>query len=183
MQRFIYKLRENKWNMKNKDIDVLCELLKNGRISDRELAKKLNMSQSTVTRTRHRLEKKEILSYAAIPNLPSLGINLLVFTFAKCTKSTQQTIKKFKSFIMKNPKVIFGGEGTGIGKTHIIATLHNNLSDYINFIRLFRAESKDCVEDIESFFISTTDFPLHFGIGRAVESILKKTKLKKEGRN
>ena len=75
MQRLIFQVVKSS-GMRNRDIKILCELLKNGRISDRELAKKLNISQSTVTRARHRLEKKEILSYIAVPNLINLDINI-----------------------------------------------------------------------------------------------------------
>jgi DNA-binding Lrp family transcriptional regulator len=40
------------------DLKLIAELMKNSKQSDRELAKKLGVSQPTVTRTRTRLEKE-----------------------------------------------------------------------------------------------------------------------------
>jgi len=176
MQRFIYKLRENKWNMKIKDIDVLCELLKNGRISDRELARKLNISQSTVTRTRHRLEKKEIISYTALPNLPSLGINLLAISFGRLANPTAKAAKIYNLASRKNPQIVLIGKGEGMGKTGVGISLHRDFSDYTKYVRSGRDDSKGVVEGIETFFVPTTDFIKSFEIGRVVEHILKRKK-------
>ena len=160
--------------MRNRDVKVLCELLKNGRISDRELAKKLDTSQSTVTRARHRLEKKEILSYIAVPNLPSLGINLLVFTFGRVTKLTPQITKSYYSKLRKDPQIIFTGRGEGMRKTGFAVSLHPDFSDYADHVRVARLDPKGILDGVESFFIPTVDFIKYFEIGKAVEFILKK---------
>lgn len=166
--------------MRKRDVEILCELLKNAKISDRDLARKMNISQSTVTRIRHKLEKREIVAYGGIPNFPSLNINLFAITLVRCTKLKKQAIKKFKSFVKENPKIIFIGQGNGMGKTDIIATLHSDFSDYMTFLKSFRMKTEGIVESIESFLVSTVNFPLKIGFGKAVECILKEEKEEKK---
>jgi len=73
-------LREIDWK-------VLSELMKNAKLSDRELAKKIGSSQPTVTRTRRKLEKEGyIREYTLIPNFHRLGYEILAVTFFKYKK-------------------------------------------------------------------------------------------------
>jgi Lrp/AsnC family leucine-responsive transcriptional regulator len=66
-------MREIEWK-------VLSELMKNAKISDRELAKKIGSSQPTVTRARRKLEKEGyIREYTVIPNFRKLGIGCHAF--------------------------------------------------------------------------------------------------------
>jgi len=53
--------------LKPLDCELLFELIKNSRISERALAKVLKTSQPTITRRRARLEKDFIDGYTAIP--------------------------------------------------------------------------------------------------------------------
>ena len=72
---------------KLKDIDfkIIFELMKNSKISDRELAKKIGVSQPTVSRKRAKLEKEGLLDYTAIPDLKKLGFQIMAFSFSKWT--------------------------------------------------------------------------------------------------
>jgi len=55
---------------KQKMIDLLYELMKNSKRSDRELAKVVGVSQPTITRTRKNLEKTEYIhEYTIMPPL------------------------------------------------------------------------------------------------------------------
>jgi DNA-binding Lrp family transcriptional regulator len=47
-----------KGRIRDIELKILSELMKNARISDRELAKKIGVSQPTVSRIRSRLEKE-----------------------------------------------------------------------------------------------------------------------------
>ncbi len=159
--------------MQRKYIEILSELLKNSKTNDRDLAKKLGISQSTVTRIRHKLEKKDILSYVGIPDLTRLGIHIIAFTFSRHAKPSSKLIKKIQNFIIKSPRIMFSGEGEGMAKTTVIISLHSDFTDYMSFIRSFRTESEGLAESIESFFVPTTMLIKDFKIGKAVESILK----------
>jgi len=69
--------------LKSIDYELLWELLKNSRRSDRELAKALRVSQPTVTRRRANIEKKFIDGYTAIPKWEKIGFEIVAFTFVK----------------------------------------------------------------------------------------------------
>lgn len=77
-----------------KDIEnrLIVELMKNRRRrrrSDRELAKVLDVSQPTVSRTRMKLEKEGIFEYSLIPNFAKLRFEILAFTFSDYVKTIQ----------------------------------------------------------------------------------------------
>jgi len=74
-------MREIEWK-------VLSELMKNSKLSDRELARKLGSSQPTVTRTRRRLEEK--------------GYIKLSSNSIKCL--TQKKLKKQRRPLLRAPK-------------------------------------------------------------------------------
>ncbi len=68
--------------MKDLEIRLISELMKNSRRSDRQIAKELGVSQPTVSRTIARLEKEGVLrEYTAIPDFRRLGYNLVAITF------------------------------------------------------------------------------------------------------
>ena len=60
-------------DLKGIDFKILSELLKNSKMSDRKLAKKIGVSQPTVTRRRAKLEKDVIDCYTLIPEWEKLG--------------------------------------------------------------------------------------------------------------
>ena len=73
--------------MRDVELRLISELLKNSRRSDRELAKALGVSQPTVSRTKARLEKEGYISeYTIIPNFNKLGYHLFAVTFFSLKK-------------------------------------------------------------------------------------------------
>jgi DNA-binding Lrp family transcriptional regulator len=54
--------------MKRRELEVFFELIKNSKKSDRDIAKKLNISQPTVTRVRKKLERTVIKAYTLVPS-------------------------------------------------------------------------------------------------------------------
>ena len=54
--------------MKDVELKLISELIKNSRRSDRELAKAIGISQPTVSRIRVRLEKQGLVDYSAVPD-------------------------------------------------------------------------------------------------------------------
>src|SRR3989337_4373880 len=63
-------------------MQLLQELVKNSKRSDRDLAKIVGVSQPTLTRMRKRVERDSyILDYTAIPNMTKLGFEITAFTF------------------------------------------------------------------------------------------------------
>ena len=73
------------------DKKILAGLMRNSKESDRKLAKRLGISQPTVTRRRAKLEKEVIDSYTLVPKWVNLGFKLLVLTFTKSREARTST--------------------------------------------------------------------------------------------
>jgi len=162
--------------MRKREKEVLIELLKNCKISDRQLAQKLNTSQSTITRTRKRLEKKIIKKYTGLPNFSELNINIASVNFGKCDRSKKDILECLENLSDKNPRIIFTGEGEGMGKTCMVVSLHTDFTDYTKFKLEFRSWCKGVKDASESFLISTKNSLQTFDLSKTVESMLKEKK-------
>ena len=133
--------------MRDIDLRLLEELMKNSHRSDREIARTIGSSQPTITRIRNRLEKQKITrDYTMIPDFAKLGIEIVAFTFAvwhpEAQKSYSETerVEKAKKFISNHPDVVFASSGRGLGMGRMIVTVHKDYSDYDKFMK--QAESE-----------------------------------------
>jgi len=136
---------------------LLLELLKNSKRSDREIAKVLGVSQPTVTRTRHKLEKNGIIQdYTIIPNFRKMGFEIFALTFVKMRSDilVGETKERAKKFAAEFPNVIFASSGEGLGMTGVIMSFHKDYTDYHNKLNLLRVSWKDITEDIQSFMVA-----------------------------
>jgi DNA-binding Lrp family transcriptional regulator len=79
--------------------NMISELIRNSRLSDRELAKKLGVSQATASRRRAALDKQGLLNYTANPDLKKLGFEILAFTLAKWNSNKERQIEERKEFV------------------------------------------------------------------------------------
>jgi len=160
--------------MKNREKELLIQLLRNSKLSDREIAKKLKTSQSTVTRTRHNLENRFINSYTIVPNLSKLGIKIIAFTFASCPTPNTDFFDDVKNFLEEESNIVFAGHGEGLGKTGILISFHNDFSDYTDFMRKARLNCKGFAQTVESFVVSTDKLLRTLNMTKAVESLITK---------
>ncbi len=160
--------------MKKREKELLFQFLRNSKLSDREIARKLKTSQSTITRNRHKLEKKIILSYTAVPEFSKLGIELVAFTLGRCVNAGDEAKEKIHGFRNRTPNIIFGGHGEGMGRTMLIVSLHNDFSDYADFMSDLRKVSSGCYENLESFFVPTNGFARTLNFSKAVEYLINK---------
>jgi len=147
---------------KEKMIELLYELMKNSRRSDRDLAKILDVSQPTVTRMRRKLETEGyVLEYTLIPNFVKLGFEIVAFTFLNvartCTTpdmSPEELSRRAHKWIAKNKNIVFSGSGEGIGKNCVVASLHRDFTDYTRFVSEFRKEWQRNIIDVDSFIVT-----------------------------
>lgn len=141
--------------MKDIELRLISELVKNSRRSDRELAKALGVSQPTITRTRVRLEEQGIIDYSAVPNLAKLGFELIAVVFGRrdYQKYPEINVQKAQDFVKRHPNIIFGASGRGLGYDRISVSVHKSYSDYSKFIQEIKNEWEG-IMDIESFIIS-----------------------------
>jgi len=136
---------------------LLRELLKNSKRSDRELAKILGVSQPTVTRTRSRLEREGIIQdYTIIPDLRKMGFELLGINFAKIRPEilSSDMREKAEEFIGGFPGTIFASSGEGMGFNAVSIAVYRNYTEFQKRVNQFRAEWKDVVENIQSFVVA-----------------------------
>ena len=136
---------------------LLRELLKNSKRSDRELAKVLKVSQPTITRTRGKLEQNGLIQdYTIIPDFRKMGFEIMALTFVKMHPDVRQAevFEKAKKESSKFPNVIFASSGEGLGMTGVIMSFHKDYTDYHKTMNLFRADWKEYFGDIESFVVS-----------------------------
>ena len=142
---------------KNLPGQLLRELLKNSKRSDRQLAKVLGVSQPTITRTRRKLEQEGIIQeYTIIPDFRKMGFEILAITFVKMRPDllTPQIMEEAKKYGEKWPNVILVSSGEGLGMTGVIVSFHKNYTEYHHRLNLLRVDWKEFSEDIRSFIVS-----------------------------
>jgi len=134
---------------------LLREFLKNSKRSDKELAKILKVSQPTITRARHKLEKNGMIEdYTIIPNFKKMGFELLVINLAKIRPEILSSDKeKAGEFIAKFPTTIFASVGEGMGMNAVSISFYKNYTEYHQRVNQFLIEWKGFVEDIQSFVV------------------------------
>jgi len=147
--------------LKPVDYEILSQLIKNSKISDRKLAGKLGVSQPTVTRKRAKMEKAELIDYTAVPNFAKLGFEILAFNFVSYSPGMQGQVgenkdleQKLRTTLSENPNMIFVSSGRGVGFDGVAVSIHRNYSDYSEFIKTLRLEWGAHVGSIDSFVVS-----------------------------
>lgn len=139
---------------------LLIELLRNSKQSDRILAKKLGVSQPTVTRTRAKLEREGYIKhYTLIPDMRKIGLNILALTFVKMDPAvlTDEMIDKVRKYAAKSPNGIFASTGEGLGMTGVIIGVHKDYRDYSTKLAIFRRDWGKYLMDVQSFIMNTEE--------------------------
>jgi len=157
-----------------KDIDhkIIFELLKNSKQSDRQLGRKLGVSQATITRRRKMLEKALIEGYTFVPNWEKLGYELFAINFVKIKPSVaskekyQGVRQRGLQWLMNQPNILMAGSSRGMGMDAFNIAVFKNYADYDEWFRKFRQEMGDLVDDIQSVLVNLRGKevlkPLHF---------------------
>lgn len=160
--------------MKDFELRLITELMKNSRRSDRELSKKLNVSQPTITRTRKKLEKEGyIKEYTIIPDFKKLGFQMVSFTLAKLKKGISEDAliearKKTHQWLQsENVSAILTMRGNGLDADYITITFHESYEAYRRFTSRIRQTPLLEVTDTRTFIASLSEShfrPLTFSI-------------------
>jgi DNA-binding Lrp family transcriptional regulator len=141
--------------MKKENLDnLLLELIKNSRRSDRDLAKILGISQPTVTRLRRALEKEAISQYTTIPNFSQLGFDIVVFTFARSKELVHPLWEKGREWAKEQPNVVFASTGQAMDADVVMVSLHKDYADFVKFYHDFRRDWGKYLEDFKTFIMS-----------------------------
>ena len=158
--------------LKPLDYEILFALMKNSKVSDRHLAKKLGVSQPTVTRRRARLEKEVIDGYTAIPRWDKLGYEILAVTLVRAPlragseELMKNAIEKSERWLENQPTVIFGGECRGMGTTGIMFSIHKDYAALDEFLTSHRQQLGPLLEEVNTIIVNLAGKaiyrPLHF---------------------
>lgn len=140
--------------MKKRMRQLMFELIKNSKRSDREIAKIIGVSQPTITRMRQKLEKKGILGYTVIPDWLELGFEIIAYTFIKVSRQ-HELVKKIHNWVEWNPNVVFAGWGEGIGMDSAIISIHPSYTDFSAFITKLKTNLSDGIQHTQSFLMTT----------------------------
>jgi len=150
-------------SLKKIDLQLMSELLKNCRRSDRDLAKVIGTSQPTIYRSRTKLEKERLIdSYVAIPDFAKLGFEIMAFSFyswrfeatEKLARNSEIVMRKFYTFLENHKNIIFTSNGRGFGMERMMLSVHKSYDDYVKLMRVVSREWGDYVSKTNSFVVS-----------------------------
>lgn len=150
---------------KEKIVDLLYELMKNSKRSDRELAKVVDVSQPTITRLRKGLEQLNLIrEYTVMPALDKLGFEVLAFNYVDTGAVQHEGAKTSLSWVEENSKILFASSGEGLsGKTLMMISIHKDFSSFTEFSRELRSVLGPRAVSMDSFLVSLkTDAIKHF---------------------
>lgn len=147
--------------MKEIELKLISELMKNSRRSDRDLAKALEVSQPTVTRVRTKLEKEGyIKEYTMIPDFRKIGYEITSIAFARLKEGISpeeidKTRKLAKELEKKSAfESIVIARGIGCNSDMTIVSFHEDYASYTRFIEMLKTFPNVDTTNIESFMIS-----------------------------
>lgn len=157
-------------------LQLLFELIKNSKRSDRDLAKILDISQPTITRLRKVLEKQAIQQYTVIPNLTYLGFDLVAFIFCRTKELVHPLWDKGREWAKEQPNVVFVSTGQGMDADAIMVSVHKDYADFAKFYHIFRRDWGKYLQDFKIFLISLSGSVTlkHFTFNHFVDAYQKR---------
>jgi DNA-binding Lrp family transcriptional regulator len=150
--------------LKDVELKLVAELLKNSRRSDRELARAIGTSQPTVTRTLRRLEKEGcIKEYTMIPDFEKLGFKIMAITFIKRPRNVSseelERLMKLGREIAETTglKGVLALRGMGLGYDVAVISIHEDYSSFLEHLDGIKRFPHADVASLQSFLIDLTD--------------------------
>jgi DNA-binding Lrp family transcriptional regulator len=150
--------------MKDIEVRLVSELMKNSRRSDRELAKVLKVSQPTVSRTIKKLEKEGIIKeYTMIPDFKRLGYQIMAITlFGKPEPGPEKERAELRKAALemerKAPQAnLIVVNGIGLKKGRVAINLYRDYSSYAEGMNMIKSLPHIDADEIESFLVDLND--------------------------
>ncbi|MEM6410433.1 MAG: Lrp/AsnC family transcriptional regulator [Pseudomonadota bacterium] len=121
--------------MDSKDRQIISELQKNARLSNQDLAERINLSPTpTLRRVRHLEERGVLKGYTAIVDQKSWGLPITVFVRIKLERHSDETVSAFETSIDNMSEVMDCWLMTGRWD-YLIRALAADLPSYEAFVR------------------------------------------------
>ncbi len=149
--------------MKDIELRLIAELMKNSHRSDRELASVTGVSQPTVSRIIDRLRKTGVIrEYTIIPDFNKLGYHLCALTFAnfetpKDLEAMRKLIETYGNRLSEIPEAVLIERGLGEGANGVVISLHESYSHYMDFQRWMKQFFPQSRYELHSFIIDLDD--------------------------
>jgi DNA-binding Lrp family transcriptional regulator len=123
--------------VKDVELKLIGELMRNSRRSDRELARAVGVSQPTISRAVAKLKKDGVIrEFTVIPDYEKLGYGLVAFTLVKNKAGmTREELEKAREVTLRDvrqapTKIVLFERGLGDGYTAMLVSFHEDYSDY-----------------------------------------------------
>ena len=122
-------------HMDNIDKKIIKELQLNARISNEELAEKVNLSASPCLRRVRKLESSGVLTgYTAVVDQVLCGLGMNVFLSVRLEKPDKEIMKNFEQAVSELDEVLECYLMTG-SRDYLLKVVSNDLKSYEVFIR------------------------------------------------
>ena len=156
--------KEKKASLKDTEIRIIAELMRNSRKSDREIAHAVGVSQPTVSRIIQRLEKEGIIKeYTMIPDFRRLGYEIMAFQFLgkQETQEKKEREELRKAAVELEKKTPYANlavvDGMGIGKGRVLINMYRDYRSYTEGIETIKSLPHVDADKIESFLVDLCD--------------------------
>jgi DNA-binding Lrp family transcriptional regulator len=151
-------------NLDRSDIAILEALQRDGRLSNRDLAKKVSLSPSPSWRRLRALEEAGVIShYAAVVNREKVGLSIMGFAHVSLHDHRAETVKKFDRAIMGAPHVLECHSTSG-DHDYMLKVVAPDMASYQQFLSEYLLKI-GVVRTVNTSFVlkrqkSTTALPL-----------------------
>ncbi|WP_104204048.1 Lrp/AsnC family transcriptional regulator [Billgrantia saliphila] len=117
------------------DRKILHELQLNGRLSNQELAQRVNLSPSPCLRRVRRLEQEGLIrGYTALVDQKAYGYPITVFTRITLERHDTETVQKFESRVKEIDEIVDCFLMTG-QRDYLLRVVATSLEGYERFVR------------------------------------------------
>ncbi|MBL4908040.1 MAG: Lrp/AsnC family transcriptional regulator [Sneathiella sp.] len=138
--------------MDNKDRQIISELQKNGRLTNHELADRVNLSPSPCLRRLRNLENTGVIQgYMAMVDQKAYGLPITVFIRIRLEHHTKETIQIFEQKIEDFDEILDCYLMTG-DCDYLLRVLVESLESYEKFIRE-KIHSIPSIASIDTSFV------------------------------
>jgi DNA-binding Lrp family transcriptional regulator len=122
-------MKLDKW-----DVSILKAVQKDGRLSNRDLAREVSLSPSPSWRRLHALEEAGVIShYAAVLDRHKVGLSIMGFTHVTLHDHSSENVKKFDRAIMSAPQVLECHATSG-GHDYMLKVVAPDMASYQDFL-------------------------------------------------
>ena len=121
--------------MDSKDRQIIRELQQNGRLTNNELAERVNLSPSPCLRRLRNMEKSGVIrGYTALVDQKAYGLPITVFVRIRLEHHSQETVTTFERNILDMEEVLECHLMTG-DVDYLLHVIVESLETYETFIR------------------------------------------------